>query len=67
MSRHDLFQEFFRCHRLTLTRLKFLLRLLNVLDKFIPSTLDNTTIQNLFEYLLIFQRQGLNTFQNLPK
>ena len=55
-SRHDLFREFFQCHGATLTRSKFLLRLLNVLDKFFPSPLDNTTMQNLFENFLIFQR-----------
>ena len=56
VSRHDLFCEFFWCHGAALTRLKFLLRLLNVLNEFFPLTLNNATLQNLFEDFLIFQR-----------
>ena len=67
MSRHDFVHEFFGCHGATLTRLKFLLRLLNVSDQLFPAALDNATMQNLLEDFLIFQRQGLDAFQDFSK
>ena len=56
MSRFDLVQQLFRRYGPTLARLKFLPRLLNVLGKLFPPALDNTTMQDLYEDFLIFQR-----------
>ena len=54
--KNDVIHEFFGCHGSTLTRFKFLLRLLNVSDQFFPAALDNATMQNLPEGFLIFRR-----------
>ena len=66
-SREDLVHQFCWGDRATLPRLKFLLRLLTVLRKLLSPTLDNATMQDLYEGFLFFQRQFIDGFQYVSK
>ena len=67
VSLEELARELIWRNGTTLPGLKFLLCQLNVMDKLFPATIDDATVQNLRQDFLIFNRQGLNAFQDLSK
>jgi len=67
VSRQYLAHQFFRRCRSTVPCLEFLLGLLYVLSKAFPATLNETSMENFHEHLLLFQGEFVDSLQYLSE